>query len=102
MPPFLLPMVDTSGSATTTVIHAHDAVEEQLREAVKQRLPELDVDVELVVRTGEPSTELISVAEQIRADAVIVGRSMKAVHRVTGSVSAKLIRRRHWPVTVVP
>lgn len=102
LPPFLLPMVDTSGSATTTVIHAHDAVEAQLREAVKQRLPELDVDVELVVRTGEPSTELISVAHEIQADAVIVGRSMKPVHRLAGSVASKLIRRRHWPVTVVP
>jgi nucleotide-binding universal stress UspA family protein len=101
-PPFLLPMADTSGTATATVIEAHDTVEQQLRDAVRERIPELDVDVQLMVRTGEPSAELASVAQEIRADAVIVGRSTKVLHRIAGSVAIKLIRSRLWPVTVVP
>lgn len=101
-PPFLLPMADTSGTATATVIEAHDRVEQQLRDAVRERIPELDVDVQLLVRTGEPSAELASVAQEIRADAVIVGRSTKVLHRIAGSVAIKLIRSRLWPVTVVP
>lgn len=100
--PFMLPMADTSGTATATVVEAHDAVEEQLRDAIGQNAGPLGVDLCLVVRTGEPYAELVNAAEEIRADAVIVGRSTKFVHRVAGSVPVKLIRCRRWPVTVVP
>ncbi|WP_312033735.1 universal stress protein [Actinoplanes sp. TBRC 11911] len=100
--PFLLPMADTSGTATATVVDAHDAVEQQLRDALEQNVPGLGVAMRLVVRLGEPYAELISVAEEVRADAVIVGRSTKFVHRVAGSLPVKLIRCRRWPVTVVP
>lgn len=100
--PFLLPTADTSGTATATVVEAHDAVEQQLRDALEHNAAPLGVDMRLVVRIGEPYAELINVAEEIRADAVIVGRSTKFVHRVAGSVPVKLIRCRRWPVTVVP
>jgi len=102
LPATLLPMADTSGSAAATVAQAHDAVEQELREAIAQRGPSLNLDVHLVVRTGEPYTELIEVAQQVRADAVIVGRSTKVLHRIAGSLAIKLVRSGRWPVTVVP
>jgi nucleotide-binding universal stress UspA family protein len=102
MPAVLLPMADTSGSAAATVVQAHDAVEQELRDAIAQRSPVLDLDIRLVVRTGEPYAELIEVARQVRADAVVVGRSTKVLHRIAGSLAIKLIRANRWPVTVVP
>jgi nucleotide-binding universal stress UspA family protein len=102
-PSCLLPMADTGGSAVITVIDAQNAVEQELRTAVERRAPQLvGVDVELVVRTGEPFAELTRVAQQVRADAVIVGRSAQALHRIAGSLAVKLVRCGRWPVTVVP
>ncbi|HEY0535784.1 MAG TPA: universal stress protein, partial [Actinoplanes sp.] len=102
LPAVLLPMADTSGSAAATVAQAHDAVEQELRDAIAERSPALNLDVHLVVRTGEPYTELLEVAQQVRADAVIVGRSTKMLHRIAGSLAIKLVRAGRWPVTVVP
>jgi len=101
LPAVLLPMADPGGAAAT-VAQAHDAVEQQLRDVIAERSPVLDLDVDLVVRTGEPFTELIEVAQQVRADAVIVGRSTKMLHRIAGSLAVKLVRAGRWPVTVVP
>jgi nucleotide-binding universal stress UspA family protein len=102
LPAVLLPMADTSGSAAATVAQAHDEVERELRDAIAERSPGLDIDIRLVVRTGEPFTELLEVARQVRADAVVVGRSTKILHRIAGSLAIKLVRAGRWPVTVVP
>jgi nucleotide-binding universal stress UspA family protein len=102
LPAVLLPMADAGGSAAATIAQAHDAVERELRDAIAERSPVLDLDVRLVVRTGEPYTELIEVARQVHADAVVVGRSTKVLHRIAGSLAVKLVRANRWPVTVVP
>ena len=97
----LLP--STAGaSAATSVMEAQDAVERELRAAIDQRAAALDIDVQLIVRTGEPYTELVAAAEEVNADAVIVGRSTKMLHRIAGSLAIKLVRAGRWPVTVVP
>ncbi|WP_433306899.1 universal stress protein [Actinoplanes sp. CA-030573] len=86
----------------TSVNDAQDAVERELRTAIEQRVAPLDVDVRLVVRTGDPYAELLDVARQVHADAVIVGRSTKILHRIAGSLATRLVRCGRWPVTVVP
>ena len=101
-PPALLPLADTGGSAVATVIDTQDAVERELRASFAERVPEMGIDARLVVRQGDPYTELLDIARAVHADAVIVGRSTKILHRVAGSVGAKLTRCGHWPVTVVP
>ncbi|MFI5914478.1 universal stress protein [Dactylosporangium sp. NPDC051541] len=102
LPATMLSLADTGGSAATNVVDAHDAVELQLRDAVERQIAGLAVDARLVVRTGEPFTELAAVADQVRADSVIVGRSASAWHRFAGSVAVRLVRCGRWPVTVVP
>lgn len=102
LPATVLSLADTGGGAATNVVDAHDAVERQLRDAVEHYIPLLSVDAHLVVRTGEPYTELVDAARQLNADAVIVGRSANALHRIAGSVAVKLVRCGRWPVTVVP
>ena len=56
----------------------------------------------LEVRVGEPFRELTRVAEEERADAVVVGASCSAGHRLVGSLGLRLVRDGRWPVTVVP
>ncbi|MEV7783310.1 universal stress protein [Kitasatospora sp. NPDC088351] len=55
----------------------------------------------LTVR-GDPYTGLARMADELRADAVVVGASEQAGHRVIGSVAVRLVKAGRWPVTVVP
>lgn len=41
-------------------------------------------------------------ADELRADAVVVGASEQAGHRIIGSVAVRLVKAGRWPVTVVP
>ena len=51
---------------------------------------------------GDPWTELNRAATETKADAVVVGASEHAGHRIVGSLAMRLVRAGKWPVTVVP
>lgn len=51
---------------------------------------------------GDPYAGLVSAAEELTADAVVVGASEQAGHRFVGSVAVRLVKAGKWPVTVVP
>jgi nucleotide-binding universal stress UspA family protein len=88
--------------AVTSVQEAHDEVVRELRQAIETQSAQIGISVELVERGGSPFTEIVRLADQLRADAVIVGASTKAGHRFVGSLAARLVRASRWPVTVVP
>jgi nucleotide-binding universal stress UspA family protein len=73
---------------------------------MKRRLEEGAVDrgvqITFVVAAGDPYHELRRVADEVRADAVVVGASTKAGHRLVGSLAVRLVKAGRWPVTVVP
>jgi nucleotide-binding universal stress UspA family protein len=54
------------------------------------------------VAHGDPYTEIKRMADEMRADAMVVGASAKAGHRIIGSLAVRLVRAGRWPVTVVP
>ena len=88
--------------AAISMNEAYDEVAEELREAVETQSVRLGIDVEFVERTGNPYAEIVRLADEVRADAVIVGASTKAGHRFVGSLAVHLVRASRWPVTVVP
>ncbi|SDJ46490.1 Nucleotide-binding universal stress protein, UspA family [Streptomyces indicus] len=51
---------------------------------------------------GDPYNGLVTAADELKADAVIVGASEQAGHRIVGSVAVRLVKAGRWPVTVVP
>ncbi|WP_415953320.1 universal stress protein [Streptomyces sp. KLOTTS4A1] len=51
---------------------------------------------------GDPYNGLVSAADELKADAVVVGASEQAGHRIIGSVAVRLVKTGRWPVTVVP
>ena len=51
---------------------------------------------------GNPFIELCRVAEEEQTDTIIVGASMRAAHRIIGSLPVHLVKSHRWPVTVVP
>jgi nucleotide-binding universal stress UspA family protein len=61
-----------------------------------------DVPVDFLVTHGDPYRELNRLADDFRADLLVVGASECARRRLRGSLAARLVRARRWPVVVVP
>ncbi|MFI2609792.1 universal stress protein [Kitasatospora sp. NPDC018619] len=73
-----------------------------LREA-EQRVREVwQVEWRFLTMRGDPYGGLAKLADELRADAVVVGVSEQAGHKVIGSVAVRLVKAGRWPVTVVP
>jgi nucleotide-binding universal stress UspA family protein len=89
-------------AAVTSMQAAHDDIVRELREAVETESVRLGVSARFVERHGSPFTEIVRLADELQADAVIVGASTKAGHRFVGSLAVHLVRASRWPVTVVP
>jgi len=87
-------------------IAAQDQALEETAADLRQRAEEyaggLGLPITFVAARGDPYTELRRVADEVRADAVVVGASAKAGHRWVGSLAVRLVKAGRWPVTVVP
>ena len=81
---------------------ASDEVLADLRRELERATERGGVQYDVVTEQGDPYTVLARVADESRADAVVVGASAQAGHRLIGSVAVKLVRAGKWPVTVVP
>jgi nucleotide-binding universal stress UspA family protein len=81
---------------------AHDEVARELAGQAEAVGRELGITVTFVTGHGDPYHEIIRVADAHRADAIVVGASLKAGHRLMGSLAVRLVRAGKWPVTVVP
>jgi nucleotide-binding universal stress UspA family protein len=81
---------------------AFDEVADEMRQQAETVSAELGVDLTFITVHGDPFTELCKIADERRADAVVVGASAKAGHRLVGSLAIRLVRAGKWPVTVVP
>ncbi|MHA3703065.1 universal stress protein [Jatrophihabitans sp. YIM 134969] len=95
-------------AAAPSVIPALQEAQQDVVASIKQtiadaqKIPFEQLDIEFVERNGNPFKEIVSVATERRADAVVVGASMQAGHRLVGSLAVHLVRAAQWPVTVVP
>ncbi|MEE1788409.1 universal stress protein [Streptomyces sp. SP17BM10] len=73
-----------------------------LRDAEQRMKDVWRVEWHFLTMRGDPYTGLAKLANELRADAVVVGASERAGHRVIGSVAVRLVKAGRWPVTVVP
>jgi nucleotide-binding universal stress UspA family protein len=92
------------GGASLTV-----AKDEAFRETAKQMearaqviAAELGISITFIAARGDPFSEISRIADEIRADAIVVGASAHAGHRFVGSLAVRLVKAGKWPVTVVP
>lgn len=74
----------------------------QIREAAERVKGIFDVRWEFHTFRGDPYNGLVKAADELTADAVVVGASEQAGHRIIGSVAIRLVKAGRWPVTVVP
>jgi nucleotide-binding universal stress UspA family protein len=77
-------------------------IADDLRRRAEEGSRYLGIRITFIATEGDAYTELRRIADEIRADAVVVGASAKAGHRLVGSLAVRLVRAGRWPVTVVP
>ncbi|GGW22928.1 universal stress protein [Streptomyces xantholiticus] len=90
-----IPVADTTGEIAEALVAETRAAAERVRGI-------WDVRWEFHTFRGDPYTGLVTAADELRADAVVVGASESAGHRFVGSVAVRLVKAGRWPVTVVP
>ena len=81
---------------------AHDEIAKELSATMAAAARELGISLTFVTARGDAFREIVRVAEETRADAIVVGASLKAGHRLLGSIAVRLVKAGKWPVTVVP
>ncbi|MDL5158502.1 universal stress protein [Actinomycetospora termitidis] len=91
-----------SADAVTVLAESAQSLASDLHEQAKEYLRLLKMEARLMTVHGDPYIEIVRAADDLRADAVVVGASMKAGHRLVGSLAGRLIKAGKWPVTVVP
>lgn len=93
-----------AGMATTAgaLIQAQNQVADELEAQLRDGLERLGLRVTFLRRRGNPYLELVKAAEELKVDAIVVGASMQAGHRLVGSLAGRLVKDAKWPVTVVP
>lgn len=90
-----------AGVSAAMIATSREMVEDLARQ-VEEGSAYIGLDVEFYVRVGERFREIAAIADELRADLVVVGASEHTGHRLVGSLATKLVRAGRWPVTVVP
>jgi nucleotide-binding universal stress UspA family protein len=98
-------LVMSSSSGASVMVaeaEAHDEIAKELSARIGGAASELGISMTFVTARGDAFHEIARIAKETRADAVVVGASLKAGHRLLGSIAVRLVRAGKWPVTVVP
>jgi len=103
---YVQPVMAAGAALGVPVADTTDAIAEDLvkyiREATERVRGIFEVRWEFHTFRGDPYNGLVKAADELKADAVVVGASEQAGHRIIGSVAIRLVKAGRWPVTVVP
>ncbi len=103
---YVQPVMSAGAALGAPVAEATGEVAEGLVNEIRtatERLKDIwNVRWEFHTFHGDPYNGLVTAADELKADAVIVGASESAGHRFIGSVAVRLVKAGRWPVTVVP
>jgi nucleotide-binding universal stress UspA family protein len=91
-------VADAAGAVEEAIV----AATEDMRRQVEQGALHAGINAEFIAVRGDPYQELVRVAGELKADAVVVGASKRLGHRFVGSLAVRLVKSGRWPVTVVP
>ncbi len=103
---YVQPVMPAGASLGAPVSQATEEIAEglvaEIRESAERLKGVYDVRWQFHTFRGDAYAGLVGAAEQLMADAVVVGASEQAGHRIVGSVAIRLVKAGRWPVTVVP
>lgn len=91
----------SAGSAAAVAVSTRE-MGEQLRREAEAAAASLGMPIEFLLAEGDPYNEITRIADEVRAEVVVIGASESAGHRLVGSLAVRLVRAGKWPVTVVP
>ncbi|HEY3869226.1 MAG TPA: universal stress protein [Actinocrinis sp.] len=94
--------VGLGAAVTETVSKVAQDIERQIREGAEQMSERAALHWDFYTFPGDVFIGLSNVADDLRADAVVVGTCRRLEHRFFGSPSLRLVKARRWPVIVVP
>lgn len=96
------PSVQAMAATAGALIELPEDITDELRRGFADAMKRLAITGEFVVRSGNPYKALIAVATELRVDAIVIGASTQAGHRLIGSLATRLVKDAAWPITVVP
>lgn len=103
---YVQPVLPAGAAMGAPVADATDEVAEELmaeiRRATERPSGTHPLRWEFHTLRGDPYNGMVRMADDLKADAVVVGASESAGHRIMGSVAVRLVKAGRWPVTVVP
>jgi nucleotide-binding universal stress UspA family protein len=94
--------VPTDANVLAAGYEVQDEIAKEMAGRAAEVARELGISITFVTARGDAYHELVRVADETRADAIVVGASLKAGHRLLGSIAVRLVHAGKWPVTVVP
>ncbi|MFE9309054.1 universal stress protein [Streptomyces sp. NPDC088353] len=103
---YVQPVMTAGAALGAPVAETTDEIAEDLVQYIRESTERLkgifEVRWEFHTFPGDPYNGLVKAADELQADAVVVGASEQAGHRIIGSVAIRLVKAGRWPVTVVP
>ena len=101
---YVEPLASAAYWTSIGMINAAEAANDyvaELRAEAGAYLTQFGIEWDLLHHRGDPATALEQIAEELRADCIVVGRSRHGGH-LLGSVPKTLVTRAQRPVVVVP
>lgn len=100
----VVPVADLGAAAALAIAHNQDfeQMAVDLRREAEKAAHEQGISMTFVATRGDRFAELRRIAAESCVDAIVIGASAKARHRLAGSLAVRLVRASRWPVTVVP
>ncbi|MER6051813.1 universal stress protein [Streptomyces sp. NPDC020883] len=103
---YVQPVLATGAAMGAPVMDATNEVAEELMAEIRDATERVEgifhLRWEFHTLRGDPYNGMVQMADELKADAVVVGASESAGHRIMGSVAVRLVKAGRWPVTVVP
>lgn len=100
-PATLTSLAAMSPLAGETLVVAQETIDAFVVD-IRGVLRDYAVDAELILCRGDPAAVIEAVAEERRADAIVVGSTHLTGRRSNSSVPAKLLRSAQRPIMVIP
>jgi nucleotide-binding universal stress UspA family protein len=97
-----LGLAGTNPDAYVGLREAHEQTAADLRSEAETGGARLGIEISFVEREGNPFKAMVKLADELKVDALVVGASTQAGHRLIGSLAVHLVKLARWPVTVVP
>jgi nucleotide-binding universal stress UspA family protein len=103
LPP-ALPIVGVPGDVPVLPPVHPEEIAEHIRQFCAPSLQESKVPVEIIVREGTPAKEIVSLAQQLSSDLLVMGTHGRSGFEqlFLGSVTEKVLRTAHAPVMTIP